>query len=72
MRSINNTEQFIKAKQAIAAQERKGGGRNARKNLHLTDLQALANSTNSSLMHTHYSKNPFEIPLAGGNMGHPA
>ena len=22
-------------------------------------------------MHTHYSKNPFEMPLAGGNMGHP-
>jgi hypothetical protein len=39
MRSINNTEQFIKAKQAIAAQERKGHqGRNARKNLHLTDI----------------------------------
>jgi hypothetical protein len=65
MRSINNTEQFIKAKQAMAAQERKHhGGRNQnRKNLHLTDLQVLANSansTNSSLMHTHYSKNPFD------------
>ena len=42
MRSINNTEQFIKAKQAVAAQERKagggGGGRNNRRNLQLTDI----------------------------------
>lgn len=51
MRSINNTEQFIKAKQAIAAHERKAG-RNQKKGLHATDLQAIANSTNSSLMQT--------------------
>lgn len=54
MRSINNTEQFIKAKQVIAAQEKKAGinqGRN-RKNLNITDIAAMANSTNSSLMHT--------------------
>jgi hypothetical protein len=59
MRSINNTEQFIKAKQVIAAQEKKAGanGRN-RKNLNLTDINAIANSTNSSLMHN--TKNPFE------------
>jgi hypothetical protein len=59
MRSINNTEQFIKAKQVIAAQEKKAGitnGRN-RKNLNLTDISAIANSTNSSLMH---NKLPFE------------
>ena len=53
MRSINNTEQFIKAKQAMAAQERgKAGGRNAKKNLHLTEIHAVANSTGSSLMQT--------------------
>jgi hypothetical protein len=59
MRSINNTEQFIKAKQVIAAQEKKAGisnGRN-RKNLNLTDIAAIANSTNSSLMQ---SKSPFD------------
>ena len=52
MRSINNTEQFIKAKQVIAAQDKKPGvnGRN-KKNLNLTDINAIANSTNSSLMH---------------------
>jgi len=47
----------------MAAQEKRGvgvAGRN-RKNLHLTDITALANSTNSSLMQTHYpAKNQFE------------
>ena len=56
----------------IAAQEKKAGanGRN-RKNLHLTDINAIANSTNSSLMQTQYSKGPFEAPLAGvsSNLG---
>jgi|APSaa5957512535_1039671.scaffolds.fasta_scaffold390662_1 hypothetical protein len=51
MRQINNTEQFIKAKQAIAAQERKVG-RNVKKTLNATEIQAIANSTNSSLMQT--------------------
>ena len=70
MRSINNTEQFIKAKQAMAAQERgKVGGRNAKKNLHLTEIHAVANSTGSSLMQTQYSKSPFEQPLAGAPAG---
>lgn len=59
MRSINNTEQFIKAKQVIAAQEKKAGITHTRnrKNLNLTDIAAIANSTNSSLMHV---KSPFE------------
>jgi hypothetical protein len=70
MRSINNTEQFIKAKQAMAAQERgKAVGRNAKKNLHLTEIHAVANSTGSSLMQTQYSKSPFEQPLAGAPAG---
>jgi hypothetical protein len=49
----------------MAAQEKRvvGAGRN-RKNLHLTDITALANSTNSSLMQTHYpAKNQFESQL---------
>jgi hypothetical protein len=72
MRSINNTEQFIKAKQAMAAQERgKAVGRNAKKNLHLTEIHAVANSTGSSLMQTQYSKSPFEQPLAGAPAGGP-
>jgi hypothetical protein len=60
MRSINNTEQFIKAKQVMAAQEKKAGtnGRNNRKNLNLTDINAIANSTNSSLMNN--TKSPFD------------
>lgn len=68
MRSINNTEQFIKAKQAeAAANERNNNnvngvsGRNYKKNINLTDIQALANSTNSSFMHQQYNgKSPFE------------
>lgn len=62
MRSINSTEQFIKAKQAMAAQERKAG-RNHKKNLHMTEIQAIANSTNSSLMQqAPYPKNPYDQP----------
>ena len=73
MRSINNTEQFIKAKQAMAAQERgKAGGRNTRKNLHLTEIHAIANSTGSSLMQTQYSKGPFEQQLTGAPSGGPS
>lgn len=41
MRSINGTEQFIKAKQAIAALEKKGGGRNVGKNMNITDINDL-------------------------------
>jgi cell division protein FtsI/penicillin-binding protein 2 len=56
MRQINNTEQFIKAKQAIAQQERGKGTRNVKKNLNMTEIQAIANSTNSSFMQTQYNK----------------
>jgi hypothetical protein len=56
MRQINNTEQFIKAKQAIAQQERGKGTRNVKNNLNMTEIQAIANSTNSSLMQTQYNK----------------
>jgi len=38
MRQINNTEQFIKAKQAIAQQERGKGTRNVKKNLNMTEI----------------------------------
>jgi|TARA_B110001469_G_scaffold53481_1_gene51637 hypothetical protein len=38
MRQINNTEQFIKAKQAIAQHERGKGGRNVKKNLNMTEI----------------------------------
>ena len=72
MRSINNTEQFIKAKQAeVAAQERHANqngvsGRNYKKNINLTDIHALANSTNSSFMAQQYTggKSPFEQPIS--------
>lgn len=72
MRSINNTEQFIKAKQAeAAAQERQinnngVSGRNYKKNINLTDIHVLANSTNSSFLNQQYSggKSPFEQPIS--------
>ena len=43
MRSINNTEQFIKAKQAIAQEK---AGRNVpKRQLHLSDVQSSVGST---------------------------
>ena len=65
MRSINNTEQFIKAKQAEAAAHERNmqgvSGRNYKKNINLTDIHAIANSTNSSFVHQQYGgKSPFD------------
>ena len=70
MRSINNTEQFIKAKQAIAAQEKMGKqvvNRNNRKQMQMTDVPQL-NSTNSgtsSLLQTQYTATKPELSING-------
>jgi len=55
LRSINNTEQFIKAKQAIAAldREKKMVGRNAKRNQYLSEVPILNNQnfdTNQSTL----------------------
>ena len=58
MRSINDTEQFIKAKQAIAAQDRKNH-RNKRNHHqhHMSEMPPL-NANGSTLMQNSASPNP--------------
>lgn len=55
MRSINGTEQFIKAKQAIAAQEKKGG-RNINKNINITDINEISGQVKANFMQSYYNQ----------------
>ena len=56
MRSINSTQQFIKAKQAVAALERKQGavnqGRNGTKKFHLSEIPGISSTQPSTLIQT--------------------